>query len=68
MRSARYIEGHWYIPVEDYHELREALGMAVYHAVNLKRLKNAEVVRDFGESQAGFVKAVQLLESLEEAA
>jgi hypothetical protein len=63
-RTAQYIEGHWYLPVEDYHELREALDMAVYHAENLQRVRDLRVVRDLDKSEAGFRKAKRLLERL----
>lgn len=41
---ARYIEGHWYLPVEDYHELRAELererhdAWETLGAVNVKEL------------------------------
>jgi hypothetical protein len=64
-RPAQYIDGHWYLPVEDYHELRQALEMAVYHAENLRRVRNHIPVRDLSESTAGFAKAKRLLEALD---
>jgi hypothetical protein len=43
-------------------KLVEALDMALYYLSNLERLKNAEVVRDFAESEAGARKAKKILE------
>jgi hypothetical protein len=64
MANAQNIDGHWYLPVEDYHELREALGMAVYHAENLRRYIDHVVVRDLAESEGGFKRAKALLDEL----
>lgn len=60
--TADFIESRFPVSAEPSpNPLREALGMAIYHADNLRRLIDLEPVRDLAESAAGLEQARRIL-------